>query len=265
MSSELLRRSCFGDFIVVWIIENEDAGNNLADTELDRIRNSIKTFNDTNECINYIENAKNENIFLVIPNSLAEVVISQVHDLHQLDSIYVLSSQHEERNTLYAKLKGVFSNISSLGEHLQQSIQVAEENAIPISILSSNAISSEDLDTLDPSFMYSQLLKEILFELKYNQEARKHFIEFCREQYADNPGELGIIGQFEHDYANHSPAWWYTRECFLYKMLNKALRTQNIDISCKMGFFIRDLHKQLEQLHSATRPKAPQILYRGQG
>jgi len=158
-------------------------------------------------------------------------------------------------------LKGIFSSISSLGEHLQQSIQMAEENTIPISILSS----TEDLNTLDPSFMYSQLLKEILFELKYNQEARKCFIEFCREQYADNTGELGIIGQFEHDYANHSPAWWYSRECFLYKMLNKALRTQNIDISCKVGFFIRDLHRQLEQIHSAARSNAPQILYRGQG
>ncbi len=102
---------------------------------------------------------------------MTEVVISQVHDLHQLDSIYILSSQHEEHNTSYAKLKGIFSGISSLGEHLQQSIQMAEENTIPISILSS----TKDLNTLDPSFMYSQLLKEILFELKYNQEARKTF------------------------------------------------------------------------------------------
>jgi hypothetical protein len=62
MSSEGSRRSYFGDFIVVWIIEQEDAGNNLADTELDRIRNSIKIFNDSNECVTYIQNAKKENI-----------------------------------------------------------------------------------------------------------------------------------------------------------------------------------------------------------
>jgi len=87
MSSKVSRRSCFGDFIIVWIIEQEDAGNNLADTELDRIRKSI-----ANECVTYIQNAKKENIFLVISNSLTEVVISQVHDLYQLDSIYILSS-----------------------------------------------------------------------------------------------------------------------------------------------------------------------------
>jgi len=249
MSSEMLRRLSFSDFIIVWIIEHDNAGNKLVDTEFHRITNAIKIFNDVNKCINYIQEAKNENIFLIISNSLIQEVISQVHDLHQLDSIYVLDptlfSNGEEHNTLYNKLKGVFADVASLEEHLQQKIRAGEENTTPISILSSNAMLSEDLNTLDPSFMYSQLLKEILFELHYNQQARQRFIEFCREQYADNARELIIINQFEHDYENHSPAWWYTRECFLYKMLNKALRTQNIDISYKMGFFIRDLHKQL--------------------
>ncbi len=269
MFSEMSRRSSFDDFVVVWIIEQEDAENNLIDTELDRIRNSIKILNDPNKCVNYITDATNENIFLVIPNSLTEIIISQFHDLRQIDSIYVLdptlSSQHEQHNTSYTKLRSVFSNLSSLGEHLQQSIRTAEENTTPISILSSATKSSEDLNTLDPSFMCSQLLKEILFELYYNKEARKRFIEFCREQCADNTGELTIINQFEKDYEKDSPAWWYTREYFLYKMVNKALRSQNIDISCKIGFFIRDLHKQLEQRHPATLKNTLDILYGGQG
>jgi hypothetical protein len=161
-------------------------------------------------------------------------------------------------------VKGIFSDISSLDEQITENIRVVEENTISISILSSNTISSSNLDTLDPSFMYSQLLKEILFELHYDKKERKRFIEFCRKENADNPRELNIIHEFEHDYRNHTPAWWYTRECFLYKMLNKALRTQNIDISWKIGFFIQDLHKQLEQLHS-TQLNTPDVLYRGQG
>ena len=62
----------------------------------------------------------------------------------------------------------------------------------------------------------------------------------------------------------HSPIWWYTRECFVYEMINKALRTENIDILIKMAFFIRDLHRQIERLYS-TQEHCSMIVYRGQG
>jgi len=54
---------------------------------------------------------------------------------------------------------------------------------------------------------------------------------------------MNILKEFENAYDKYSPIWWYTRECFVYKMLNKALRTENIDILIKMDFFIRDLHQ----------------------
>lgn len=144
-------------------------------------------------------------------------------------------------------------------------IRATETITTPISILRSNVTSSEDLNTLDPSFMYSQLLKEILFEFDYTEEDRRQFVEFCRKYYAADVNELHVIDEFNHSYQTHSPAWWYTRECFLYKMLNKALRTHDIDILCKMGFFARDLHQQLKELHDSTTTGTPLILYRGQG
>jgi tetratricopeptide (TPR) repeat protein len=48
-------------------------------------------------------------------------------------------------------------------------------------------------------------------------------------------------------------------------MLNKALRTQDIEIIIKMGFFIRDLHQQIEQLHARQNHQGILIVYRGQG
>jgi hypothetical protein len=47
-------------------------------------------------------------------------------------------------------------------------------------------------------------------------------------------------------------------------MLNKALRTQGIEIIIKMRFFIRDLHQQIEQLHTKSNNQAPLSVYRGQ-
>ncbi|CAF4421690.1 unnamed protein product, partial [Rotaria magnacalcarata] len=49
-------------------------------------------------------------------------------------------------------------------------------------------------------------------------------------------------------------------------MLNKALRSLDMEVMVKMGFFIRNLHRQLEQLHQEQLSKYEQkfVVYRGQ-
>ena len=44
--------------------------------------------------------------------------------------------------------------------------------------------SSKTLDRLDPSFMYTQILKEILLTIKFEEKHIQEFIDYCREQFA---------------------------------------------------------------------------------
>ncbi|CAF4405403.1 unnamed protein product, partial [Adineta steineri] len=113
--------------------------------------------------------------------------------------------------------------------------------------------------------MYSQLLKETLINIEYDENAKKDFIQFSRSQI-DNleTDEMDIIEDIENNYEKYTPIWWYTRDCFIHKILNKALRTENIDILIKMAFFIRDLHQQIEQLYISQKHDSF-IVYRGQG
>ena len=53
---------------------------------------------------------------------------------------------------------------------------------------------------------------------------------------------------------------WYTRESFLYRLLNKALRMQDIDLLFLFRFFIRDIHEQLQKLQCSTSIR----VYQGQ-
>jgi len=264
MSAHTLTRRNFDNFTIVWFgdVPNTE---NLVDSQLQRLINSSKVFNNAKKCVNYIRHANNDSIALVVSNSLTEKILPHVHRFPQLTSVYIISSNvlstSEKYSVTYSKIKGVFSDTLVLTKE----IRAAETVTTPISISSSNGALSEDLDTLDPSFMYSQLLKEILFEFDYKEENHRQFVEFCRKYYATDDNQLSVIDEFDHNYKNHSPAWWYTRECFLYKMLNKALRTHDIDILCKMGFFARDLHQQLKELHESNKPDKPVTLYRGQG
>ncbi|CAF4246797.1 unnamed protein product, partial [Adineta steineri] len=79
--------------------------------------------------------------------------------------------------------------------------------------------------------------------------------------------QLNIIDEFKRNYHPEKAIWWYTRECFIYELLNQALRTLDADIIINMGFFFRDLHEQINQLHQQQLPSyggKPFTVYRGQ-
>ena len=124
-------------------------------------------------------------------------------------------------------------------------------------------------DKLDPSFMYTQIAKEILLTIQFKQQHFNEFIVFCREKMAREGNELPHIEKLQREYRKQTPIWWYTSDCFLYSMLNLALRELDMEIIVNMGFFIVDLHRQIEQLHKKqyrrTYSGSSFILYRGQG
>ncbi|CAF3552575.1 unnamed protein product, partial [Rotaria socialis] len=68
-------------------------------------------------------------------------------------------------------------------------------------------------------------------------------------------------------FCGKSPVWWYTCEMFLYGMLNWGLRSLDMEAMSKLGFFIRNLHLQLKQLHQEQSAKFKKsfTVYRGQG
>jgi hypothetical protein len=90
-------------------------------------------------------------------------------------------------------------------------------------------------------------------------------LDFCRIHYAKNSAALCVIEEFQENYSNPSPIWWYTRECFTYSMLNRALCAQDVEILMKMSFFICDLHRQLEHLYKTMKNGQILTVYRGQG
>ncbi len=74
--------------------------------------------------------------------------------------------------------------------------------------------------------MYTQIFEEILFDIEYDEQSIKDLRAYFREQYVNNHDKLNNITKFEQEYRLKKPIWWYSYECFLYSMFNRALRTQ---------------------------------------
>jgi tetratricopeptide (TPR) repeat protein len=263
--------------LLIWLDANIDEENS-ADcrntvTQLQRVVNNIKTFTDGEACIEFINTINNNKACMIISDSLGQHIVPRMHNMFQVDSIFIFCSNkthHEEWTKDWSKIKGVFTEITPICEALKKATKQCEHNAIPISFMATSSdVSKKKLDQLDCSFMYTQILKDILLTIKFEQKHINEFIEQCREQFADIEEELINVEKLERLYHKKTPIWWYTCQSFLYPMLNSALRLMDVDVIIKMGFFIGDLYRQLEQLHSeqfnGDQSDTTFTVYRGQG
>ncbi|CAF1155527.1 unnamed protein product [Adineta steineri] len=236
---------------LIWLDNNINENNadcNNTIKQLKRVVNNINTFTDGEECIEFIQTITDNKVCMIVSGSLGKYIMRHVHDMSQVDTIFIFcnnSECHKQWTKEWHKIKGVFADITSICEALKQATHQCEQNAISISFMASN----KKLDQLDPSFMYTQILKEILLTIDFKDEHIKEFITYCREAFVENERKLQNIEEFECDYHDRTPIWWYTYQCFLYSMLNQALRSMDVDIIVRMGFFISDLHRDIQRLH----------------
>jgi tetratricopeptide (TPR) repeat protein len=262
--------------LLIWLDSNIDE--NSTDcrntiTQLRRVVNTVMNFTDGEQCVEFLENMNNEKACMIISGALGQHIVPRVHSMSQVDSIFIFCSNkkhHEQWVKDWSKIKGVFTGIKPICDALKQAAQQCEQNAISISILSTGGdISKKNLDQLDPSFMYTQIMKEILLTIEFEQQHIQEFIGYCRDVLADNEDQLKNVDKLEKNYHDQTPIWWYTYECFLYPMLNRALRLMDADLIIKLGFFISDLHRQIENLHKEQFDGSSSIksfsVYRGQG
>jgi hypothetical protein len=70
---------------------------------------------------------------------------------------------YEQWTKEWTKIRGVFTEISPICEALKQIAEQCEQNATSMSFIATSGDNSKkSLDQLDPSFMYTRILKEIL-------------------------------------------------------------------------------------------------------
>ncbi|CAF0791314.1 unnamed protein product [Adineta steineri] len=259
------------NFLLIWLdnnINNNNADCNNTIKQLKRVVNNVNTFTDCNQCIEFIQTITKNKICMIVSGSLGKHIMPHIHDMCQVDTIFIFSRHRRWRKRWakqWSKIKGFFTDITSVCEVLKQVAHQCEQNSTLISFVAS----SKNLDDLDPAFMYTQILKEILLTINFVDKNLKEFITYCRNVYDDDENELKNVHELQTTYKYNIPIWWYTWDAFLYRMLNCALRSMNFDIIVRMGFFIYDLHRYIQRLHSEQfdGDQSGQIftVYRGQG
>lgn len=258
--------------LVIWYNDTIDFNDEKIRNSIARLKcffDGIHVFNHRDYAVDFLTDTDADRIFMVISSDASEQIVPLIDSIEQLDRIFVFCNDIES-NESWAKhsnqVKGIFNDIELLCDSLIQNLRQDDQDLISASTFAPLDSSNSNLNELDPSFMYSQLLKEILLRIKEDDDyAKQEFVKFCRDQ---NGAQYRTkqIEDFEQNYQFFRAIFYYTKESFVYSVLNRALRTQQTNVLMKMGFFIRDLYEQIEYGHDQTRQTHETItVYRGQG
>lgn len=76
---------------------------------------------------------------------------------------------------------------------------------------------------------------------------KNEFINLCKNYSRQNEELLLIMEEFEKEYTSLKSLWWFTRNSFISRIFNKALRSKNFHILFLSRFFLQDIYRQLQQ------------------
>ena len=231
------------------------------ENELKSVGYSTRFDEDLNQCLDFLLHIGQSSIIFVVSNAIAENILPFIHSFQQIHSIFILidhPSSSKQFQSHFEKIKRFNQNIQSIIYNIKQ----IENKLMKISYLSSNK------NRQDPLFMYSQLLKDILLNDhrdENEQQTKIDMLNYCREIYCQSVDTLSLLDDFEKNYLPELSIYWYTRECFLYQMLNKALWTPQPDVLYKLRYFLRHLHQQIvSQSVLQENNRRSFVVYRGQ-
>ncbi|CAF4523300.1 unnamed protein product, partial [Rotaria sp. Silwood2] len=180
-------------------------------TQLRDVVNQVNTCTTAEECIRSLEENSEEASFVISSGALGQHLVPDIHGMPKLDAIYIFcgnKQRHEAWAENWTKIKGVHTTIKSICKKLEVAVKQCNQDQITVSIIStSESGSSTDLNQLEPSFMYTQIFKEILLDMEHGQKAVQDLVAYCQEQYHDNKKELTLINEFRRKYEPSTAIW----------------------------------------------------------
>ncbi|CAF3721502.1 unnamed protein product [Rotaria sordida] len=239
---------------LIWFDPNIGSNEDTEKTKqtLRLINNYVIFFTDLEQCITFIESINKEKIFLITSGSKASEILSRISSLRQIDSIFIFcirKTRYEYLLNDFKKIIGIYINLNDLYKSIKEQIDLVDKQIQTFSFFDQHQKSTKDLSKESAEFLWFQLFNYVITRLPRNQQAKQQMIQICKDYYRGNTNEMKLINQFEKNYQSKDAILWYSKQSFIYKLINKALRTEDIDLLYIFRFFIGDLSKNLQYEH----------------
>ena len=255
---------------LIWFDPNIGSREDTEHTKqrLRHINDYVIFHTDLDQCITFIQSIDKEKIFLITSGKKASELLPRINSLRQIDSIFIFCMKkvrYEHLLDEHSKIIGIYVNLDELCKSIGEQIDLVDKQLQTFAFFDQNQKSTKDLSKQSAEFLWFQLFNYVINRLPKDQKAKQQMIEVCQQYYRGNTKQLKLIDEFQHKYQPKDTIEWYTKQSFVYRLINKALRSEDIDQLYTFRFFITDLSQSLDHEHDRILSSTEEILtvYRG--
>ncbi|CAF1522351.1 unnamed protein product [Adineta ricciae] len=114
------------EVLLVWLDANIDNNNDDVQNTITLLRravNDVNTYTDNDKCIQFVKSIENRKACMIISGSLGQLIVPQIHELSQVDSIFIFRGnkrRHKRWTKDWPKIKGIFTEIKPICKALKQ-------------------------------------------------------------------------------------------------------------------------------------------------
>jgi len=226
--------------------------------------NDVKLCEDIEESLNLIESWRNMNIFVIISGKLGKDHAHKLADQQEIVGIYVYCMNVNEHRKWTDKIKKIHCTVSNATDLLKQ----LNSDIRYFSGRWSFDERTYQKTTTSVSYWYDLFLFVICNRSERIQESYAEMFDECRKYYENSPNvSRTTIDRVQEEYKPEKAIQEYTKNGFIYRIVNHALRTKDIAIIRKFSPYIRDLHVQINRLQKKqyqSKKNYIRSVYRGQ-
>ena len=224
-------------------------------------------FNDVSSCSDYIATvSKTETLFLITSLSSIHELRPNSHSLRHLDSVFVHALEEKDETVWrkYSKIIGIFDQSEVLFQSIKENLVLTVRQAESFKFYQQHQKSTRELSRESGSFLWLKLFKDVVSKLPHDEQSKEEMIDKLKEYYRNNSLQLRAIEKFQREYKSDDATRWYTGQPFIYKQINRALRTEDIELLYKFRYFINDLSQKLLDEHQLLKDSFNSLtFYRG--
>ncbi|CAF3374942.1 unnamed protein product [Rotaria socialis] len=257
------------DFQLIWFGSKsyDTPSSHLIHNMLLDLNPTAQFYSDVSLCENFIKTTKNETLILIMSDEYANDYLKRMATVRAVRAVFIYSrkeSNDRDYRAQHSKVINIFTSKHQLIKSIKMTIRLLEKQTCAFSLFKQNQKTAKDLSRESASFIWHQLLIHVLRQMMDDEHAKIDMLNKCTDYYRFNKTERKNIERFRLTYCPENAIRWYTEDSFVYKLLNKALRTENIELIYAFRYFIIDLCAELEHRRLKLNENETLLLYRGQ-
>ncbi|CAF3257394.1 unnamed protein product [Rotaria sp. Silwood2] len=249
----------------------------------------IVYYSNISKCVKYLKQARSREYVIVVvisyPMEKIQRIIYRFQQYRVIPTIFVVYSDKnpDHYNPPTIENLHIFQSQESMLELLEKRIEQFEEQNLSGGLFTTfyrKEKSLKDVHNDFATFVWTHVFRGSFFERVHQKtilliylvllmsmsrgslQAKYEMLSECRAYYRNDAVQLAQIDEFERKYQSKDAIRWYTKSGFLFYLVNKALRSQDIWALYKFRYFIVDLCYRLEEV-SNSQSFSQVCLYRG--